>query len=256
MHDRRTEPLTYFHRTGPIGQIFQVLVAGPNDRRPLAVLGLGTGTLASYALPGQPITFYEIDPAAIHIATEPKYFSYITDCRGKWNIVLGDGRLKLKEAEPGKYRIIVADAFTSDAIPVHLVTREAIQLYFDKLTDDGVLILNISNRYLSLSPVLANIAQDLGKVGLRRYDWKDNIPGKASSDWVVMARKPEHLKELASGLALSEREVQVNVLLGLLQTGASIPVMHGLYRDWTPLEPDPAKPLWTDDFSNLLSILR
>src|SRR5262249_11883042 len=80
---RRTEPLTYFHRTGPVGNVFGSLVTGPDDHRPLAILGLGTGTIASYALPGQPITFYEIDPLAIRIATDPAYFTYMRDCRGK-----------------------------------------------------------------------------------------------------------------------------------------------------------------------------
>src|SRR5262249_24895268 len=143
------------------------LLHGPQDRRPIGVIGLGSGILASYVQPGQRITFYDIDPVMIHIATNPAYFTFLRDCRGKYDIILGDGRLKLGEAPRGAYRLFVVDAFSSDAIPVHLLTREAIERYFDKLTPDGVLLVHVSNRYLQLAPVLGNIAHALGLSAVR-----------------------------------------------------------------------------------------
>jgi spermidine synthase len=258
--DRRSEPLTYFHRTGPIGEFFDTMVHFPDDRRPIAVLGLGTGTLAGYAVPRQKLTFFEIDPVAVAIAENPRYFTYLQDCRlrgADYEIKLGDGRLKIGQEQPGTYHILFMDAFSSDSVPVHLITREAIKMYFDKLAPDGVVVVNISNRYLDLTPVLGNIARNLGLVGVRQYDDYGVAPEKFSSHWVVMARNWEALRFLASGPDLLRQEIEVNALLGMIQpNGMMLPAVHQRWQNWQPLEPDPSMPLWTDDFSNLLSIIK
>src|SRR5262249_34926747 len=123
----RIQPIAYFHRHGPVGQFFGALTHATNDRRPIGVIGLGTGTLCGYVLEGQKITFYDIDPMMVEIASTPAYFTFLRDCRGTPNIIMGDGRLRLTEAADGAYRLFIVDAFSSDAIPVHLLTREAVK---------------------------------------------------------------------------------------------------------------------------------
>jgi hypothetical protein len=257
------EPLTYYHRTGPIGQAYQILVSGPDATRDVAFIGLGTGTMASYVNPGQTATFYDIDPAVIRIAENPKYFTYLRDARERGGIIqfeIGDARLKMQKAPSGKYKLIVVDAFSSDAIPIHLITQEAIELYLDKLADDGVVAIHISNRYLKLGPVLGNIAKKLNIQGREEYDgssdplseptadatlmgllavpspgsitaaaartsWRDfKHPTKNPSDWVILAKKPGGLGSIA--------------------------------RDWRWLLLETNdQPVWTDDYSNIIGIL-
>ena len=225
---RRDEPLTYYHHAGPIGQAFSAF-EGPFLRTRIAVVGLGTATLASYVASPQSLTFYEIDPAVVRIAREPQYFTYweAAEARGgRLAAVIGDARLKLDEAPDGSYDLIVLDAFSSDAIPVHLITGDAFAMYLRKLTHGGVIAVHISNRYLRLEPVLGNVARDLGLTGLKQFDEESDgkYPGKASSDWVLLARGKE--------------------ALGPLMTDAR----------WTPLATDPRVGVWTDDFSNVLSV--
>jgi hypothetical protein len=221
------EPITYYHRTGPIGQIFDAL---PNDvKSRVALLGLGTGSMACYNQPGQQWTFYEIDPLVEQIARDPSLFTYLSDCPGSSDVVLGDARLKLAEAPDGEYGMIVGDAFSSDAIPVHLLTREAIEMYLSKLKSDGVLTIHISNRHLELEPVLGDLAQDSDLTCLSEFDADtENVPGKFASNWVAMARKPADLGSLPN----DER--------------------------WQPCSTtsDPSSDVWTDDFSNLLSTFK
>jgi spermidine synthase len=227
---RRREPLTYYHRTGPIGQVFSSYSVA-DAKRHVAVIGLGTGTLAAYGEAGQALTFYEIDPAIQKIAANPRFFTYMTDAtaRGvKLDVVLGDARLKLHEAPDGRYGLIVIDAFSSDAIPVHLLTREAVQLYLDKLEPGGLIALHISNRYLDLEPVLFRIAEGLGLYGLIQGDDGEEEPGKAASTWVLLARQPRDFTPLGR-----------------------------LYRNrWSMLAGSEAVAAWTDDFSNLLRVFK
>jgi hypothetical protein len=227
------EAITYFHRTSPIGELL-TQVEEQKQKPACAFVGLGIGTLASYGQPGQEITFYEIDPEIIRIARNPELFTYITDAESRGvrlQIVMGDGRLQLGKAPAQHFGVIVVDAFSSDAIPVHLLTREALTLYFDKLAPGGVLAVHISNRYLDLEPVLARHAQEMGRFGLRRYD-KDMafegaiVPGKFASDWVLLARQPEDFGDLADK------------------------------PGWEKLEAQPRAPLWTDDFTSLWTIYR
>jgi spermidine synthase len=199
---RSREPLAYFYRTGPIGQVFTEF----RDRicRPrIAIVGLGTGSMACYAEPGQHLTFYEIDPTVVRIASNPRYFTYLKECRGNFDVVLGDGRLTLARAPEQWYGMIVLDAFSSDSIPTHLVTREAMALYLSKLSCDGVLAFNVSNRHLDIEPILGDLARDAGLVCRAQLELDEDISeeerslGKLASHFVIMARKPEHLGRLA-----------------------------------------------------------
>jgi len=224
---RRREPLTYYHRTGPLGQVFEVF-SGPKAKPEVAVIGLGTGTIASYIQAGQRLTFYEIDPTIEKIARDPRYFTYLSDCPAPIKIMLGDGRLSLRDAPESFYDMIILDAFSSDAIPIHLMTREALSLYLSKLKAGGILVFHISNRYLDLQPVLGNLAGDAGLVARANFDLKmsdqDRKNNKKPSAWVVMARQGQHL----GGLAQDTR--------------------------WRTLPQRPGGNLWTDDFSNIWSV--
>jgi len=229
----RLEPCTYYHRAGPAGQIIDAIL----QQRPLneiGVVGLGTGTMAAYGRPGQRITFYEIDPAVVQIARDPELFTYLSDCRAEVEVVVGDARLSLADGgapsrAPSGWRrfdVLLVDAFSSDAIPIHLLTREALGLYFWRLADQGVLGVHISNRHLDLEPVLGNLAADAGLAARvcddRDEDKKD---GKYASTWVALARRDEDLGRLT--------------------------------RDsrWRPLATRPGNRLWTDNYSNVVDVL-
>jgi hypothetical protein len=220
------EPLTYYHRSGPIGQVFAAL-NGPDAKQPIAVVGLGAGSLASYGRAGQEMSFYEIDPVVKRIAQDERYFTFLRDSRATVHIILGDARLSLRHAPDQHYGILVLDAFSSDAIPTHLLTREAIeQVYLPKLAPDGVLAFHISNRYLDLQPVVADLAAAAKLVGRVQTDKEDDPIGKASSTWVVLARKEADLGRLARD------------------------------PEWQPLASRPGGTPWTDDFSNVLRTFR
>ena len=170
--DASCEPTGYYHPSNPIGQLF---TSGRSSFERVAVVGLGSGALACYAEPGHNWTFYEIDPLMERIARDPRNFTYLQNGRGRLNVVLGDGRLTLQRATPGSYDLIVLDAFSSDAIPVHLLTREAVELYMSRLRTDGVVAVHISNRYLKLEPVLAALAQQRWSV--RPRELRRSHPG-------------------------------------------------------------------------------
>jgi spermidine synthase len=225
---RRLEPLTYLARSGPLGQLFAALGGGPLTRR-VAVVGLGAGSVACHGRAGERWTFYEIDPVVERIAREPRYFTFLRDCPPTLDVVMGDARLSLRAAPDGEYGLIVLDAYSSDAPPLHLITREAVLLYRAKLAPGGVLVFNISNRHLELEPVLGALAR-AGLVALAQDDpvvharaWQE---GKRPSQWVVMARQPADLGPL------------------------------GRDPRWQPALAPPGTPPWTDDFNSLLSAFR
>jgi hypothetical protein len=222
--ERRDVPLTYYGRESPIGQVIQAMQK-KRSLRELAVIGLGTGTLAAYGQPGQEITFYEINPVVVRLARDPRWFSYLADSRAGIDVVLGDARLTLAAAPPRRYDLLVLDAFSSDAIPMHLLTREALRLYLDKLSDGGLLAMHITNRYLNLAPIVARLAQDAGLACRDRSHDTSNTPEDYASHWVMMSRRADLLRELTSG------------------------------DGWNDTLPRPHTPLWTDDFSNILSAL-
>jgi hypothetical protein len=225
---RRGEPTAYYHRRGPLGDIFGLL-EGRGAYRRIAVVGLGAGTVACYARPGQHYTFYEIDPAVQRIAEDARYFTYLAECQAPYRVVLGDGRLTLATAPDGDYDLLILDAFSSDSIPAHLLTREALELYLAKLADGGVLAFHISNRYLNLAPLLGNLAAERGLVSYHRAERARSVDGDSGwipSEYVVMARRRSDLGGLPDD------------------------------PEWRRLTPSRAAGVWTDQYSNLLSVLR
>jgi SAM-dependent methyltransferase len=190
---------------------------------------LGAGALAYYARPDQAWTFYEIDPAVIDVARNPNLFTFLHDHLPDAPIVLGDARLQLRHAPDAGFDILVVDCFSSDAIPVHLLTREALALYLRKLGPNGVLLFHLSNRYLDLKPVLAALAADAGLDVCRQredlaLDSADRSAGKSPSTWAILARKPSDL--------------------GRLEKSAL----------WLPIELPPGIRVWTDDYSHLWGV--
>ncbi len=219
------EPLSYYTKTGPVGQVFEELPAGN-----VAIVGLGAGAMACYMRSGQALTYYEIDPSVKRIATDPRYFTFLAQCAPDASIVMGDARLSLRTAQDGVYSLIILDAFSGDSVPVHLLTREALQLYMKKLAPGGVVAFHISNLYLDLAPTLGNQARDAGLVSLVREDTAVSQAeidgGKFPSRWLVMARSESDL----GGLARDAR--------------------------WRPAPMNRGTRVWTDDYSNLLGMIR
>jgi hypothetical protein len=227
----RGEPSTFFTRSGPIGQIFAMTESrfeGTDTQ--VAIVGLGVGTLAAYARPGENWTFYELDPAIERIARDPQLFTYLGQSKSEEiNVVLGDARLRIASAPARSYQLIILDAFSSDAVPVHLLSREALKLYREKLAEKGLLVFNLSNRYLDLDPVIARQASDGGWACRVRYDLhvndEERVLGKQPSIWAVMAASEHDLGELAT-----DNRWRIPVLRRASQT-------------------------WTDDYSSLVDYL-
>jgi hypothetical protein len=197
----RLEPLSYFTRVGPVGQFFTAF-SGSGLLQHVAVVGLGAGSMACYGQPGQQFTYYEIDSAVERIARDPRYFTFLRDCSPKIDVILVDARLSLQNAPDRQYGLLVLDAFSGDAVPVHLVTHEAMLLYLTKLSPNGILIFHISNRFVNLRPALGNLARDAGLVSLVPDDSNvvteaEQSDGKYPSRWVVMARTQSDLGNLA-----------------------------------------------------------
>ena len=168
-------------------------------------------------------------------------------CGERCHVIIGDARLSLGHTAPNQYGLIVLDAFSSDAIPVHLITREAVQTLRDKLSDGGILAYHISNRYLDLEAVLGNLSADLGLPAWIESDYEDKrlYPGKASSTWVLLARKPEDLTKVVE---YQLRRIDENEALPEEERAKPHP--------WEAVPVDPKVGIWTDDYSNLLSVFK
>jgi SAM-dependent methyltransferase len=217
-------PMTYYHEKGPVGNLFKSLPA--EQVRKVAVVGLGTGAVAAYAKPHQDWIFYEIDPAVARIAQD--YFDFLSACRAKsCSVVLGDARRKLALSPDAEFDVIILDAFSSDAIPVHLLTREALQLYMAKLAPGGVLAMHVSNNHLDLPPLVNRLAADHDPPLAARYchDYASDAEkedGKLASQWMVVARSEADLGPMARG------------------------------PTWYAVRDGDRGPIWRDDFANLL----
>jgi len=231
------EPVSYYFKSGPAGNIFGALhaktfheISGEARKAKWAVVGLGAGALSCYLQPGESLTYYEIDPVVKRIASNPHYFTFLSQCAPTARIVMGDARLKLRDAPDGSYDLIVLDAFNGDTIPMHLMTSEALALYTRKLAPGGLIAFHISSLYLDLAPTLGAIARNEGLVSLIDDDTAVSQAqidaGKFPSKWMVMARSRADLGALATD------------------------------PRWKPVNVPPGTPAWTDDYSNLLRTIK
>jgi hypothetical protein len=230
--EHHLQPLSYYHPKGPLGQLFAVL-GGATQTQRVGLVGLGAGTVACYEKPGEHWTFFEINPADVAIAENPALFTFLRDCPAHPDIMLGDARLSLAQQPDYSYDMIILDAFTSDAIPIHLMTHEAVQLYLKKLRMGGLILFHITNRHLDLGPVVGNVAASLNLTAMRWHDGEEGEGGeednpsylKDASDWVIVARNVEDFKAIED----DDR--------------------------WEFLPSSPGESVWTDDYSNLLGAL-
>jgi spermidine synthase len=183
---RATEPLGYYHPSGPSGSLVQAM-AGQPDKTNIALIGAGTGALAVLAAPHQHVTLYEIDPEVVRIATESGFFTYLASTRATYETIVGDGRISLSQTAT-RFDLIVLDAFSSGTIPLHLLTEEAFDLYLERLQEGGILLFHISNRHLALGPVLAAHARDRRLASYQWIDVRDDDAieqGIFGSQWVL-----------------------------------------------------------------------
>ncbi|MBM2803066.1 MAG: hypothetical protein HW419_959 [Deltaproteobacteria bacterium] len=225
----RLHPLSYYHRTGPAGQVLVASARSGAAGSKVAIVGLGAGALACHGAASQHFTFYEIDPMVERIARDERLFTYLRDCPPKIDVVIGDARLSLTNAPNQHYDIFVLDAFSSDVIPVHLLTRQALELYLRKTAGDGILLIHISNRYMDLAPVLDRLAMELNLSALIQDDFDLNAElsaeGKIPSRWILLARDRR--------------------------------VIERYTKDprWRALDGRLGGDLWTDEFSDVLKVL-
>ena len=239
----RPRPMTYYHETGPVGHLFGALPSTSGRR--VAVVGLGTGAVAYYAKPGDQWVFYEIDPAVVRVAEDEKYFRFLaasrersdaTGRRAKCEVVQGDARRQLTKVADGSFDVIILDV-CSDTIPIHLLTREAIRLYFQKLTPTGVLLVHISNEHLDLKSLIRRLADDHSPALVARgcHDSPletERADGKTDSHWMVLARTEAALAPILA----PDRVAAPAKFLTWSQVG---------WEDG---------PIWRDDFANLLRV--
>src|ERR1700676_2459187 len=219
----RPEPITYYHKDGGIGQAITAIRERKGAPLRVAVIGLGSGTLTCAAEPGETWKFFEIDQSMVDTARDPKYFTYIRECAPNLQPVIGDARLTFAREPDGIYDLIIVDAYSSDAIPIHLATEEAMAIYKAKLAPQGAVVMHVSNRHLELSSVVVGIADanDLKSWVYSEDSNRDNEYIFATSV-VVCAREEADVGELASSDV------------------------------WALTEADEKQRVWTDDYSNVL----
>lgn len=192
--------LGYYHADGPVGDIFDVV----RDRAPhgdVAVIGLGSGAMAAHRGPYQRMVFFEIDSTVERIASDPEYFTFLERCTTGCAIRRGDGRLRMADEPDRRFDLIVLDAYSSAAIPVHLLTREALRIFADKLAADGILAFHVSNPWVDLAPVVARLAREHDLVLRQRAHYVDpgmeDVTRIHDSEWIVLARRPNALGPIA-----------------------------------------------------------
>jgi hypothetical protein len=221
--DGRPEPISYYHKDGGIGQAITAIRARKGSPLRVAVIGVGAGTLACASEPGETWKFFEIDQTMVDAARDPRYFTYIQSCARDFKPVIGDARLTFAKERDGAYDLIIVDAYSSDAIPIHLATKEAMKIYKDKLAPHGAVVMHVSNRHLELESVVVGIggANDLTSWVYNEGSGRDDeyiFP----TDVVVCAREEADVGALASSDA------------------------------WDKTEPTVNQRVWTDDYSNIL----
>jgi hypothetical protein len=220
--ETRRRPTTYYVESSGIGRLLRAMHDRPVD---VGVVGLGTGTLAAYGKAGDRYHFFEIDPAVVAVAQ--RYFTFLADSPAAVTLHVGDGRLLLQQGVAPPLDVLAVDAFSGDSIPVHLLTREAVELYLQRTKPGGVVALHVSNRYLDLRPVVSRIAADM-RLHVAYVDdeiQENDGPEKASSDWILLARD-------------------------------RVPLDVAMIREATRELPDPRrKKAWTDDYSNIAQVM-
>ncbi len=226
---RERTPTTYYARGSGVGEAMEALdgLYGPSAR--VGVVGLGTGTLACYAKPGQQWRFYEIDPAVVRIARDTGQFSYLSRCLPDPVIRLGDARIALGHDQPNSLDLLALDAFSSDSVPMHLMTREAFATYGRVLAQNGLLLVHISNRFIDLAPVVAAAAREGGWTAMQMQYRPSTLDRDRAtgSDWIALSRTP-----------------------------ASIAALKARNPEWQPLANRKNFKAWTDDYSTILPLLK
>jgi SAM-dependent methyltransferase len=216
------KPVSYYHETGPAGDVMNMISGRPHQH--VGVVGLGTGSMAGYFQPDRHITFFDIDPQIYDIARH--FFTFLGRCGSNCNVIIGDGRLSIENTPDRTFDVLMLDAFDSDSIPAHLVSREAVQLYLKKLKPDGLILFHVSNRYMNVEGLVSAVITDASLEGLVRHDLDEEPAGKLSSDYVVAARRPADLGSLEHD------------------------------ENWARVEKPSGIQPWTDDYSNMLKIVR
>jgi len=222
--ERRREPTTYYMPSSGIG----AAMAAAKARGPIrvGVIGLGAGTLAAYGRKGDSYRFYDINPQVVALARS--HFTYLSDTEAEVEVALGDARLSLEREPAQGFDILAVDAFSSDSIPVHLITREALGVYLRHMKPEGIIAFHVSNRFLQLPPVVGRLAKEHGLAAkLVSDEGKDGDDDHTKTDWVLLARDPK---------VLEVKEIK-----------AAAPVPPEDKPDWRT---------WTDDYSNLVQILK
>jgi hypothetical protein len=219
----RPEPITYYHKDGGIGQAITAVRERKGAPLRVAVIGVGSGTLTCASEPGETWKFFEIDQTMVDTARDPKYFSYIQNCEPDLKPVIGDARLTFAKEPDGVYDLIIVDAYSSDAIPIHLATEEAMEIYKNKLAPQGAVVMHVSNRHLELASVIVGIA-----------DANDLKSWVYSED---TGRDDEYI--FATSVVVSARE---EADVGKLASS----------DQWAETEADDKQRVWTDDYSNVL----
>ncbi|MEA2862480.1 MAG: hypothetical protein QOC84_436, partial [Bradyrhizobium sp.] len=219
----RPEPISYYHKDGGIGQAISAIRERKGGPIRVAVIGLGSGTLTCASEPGEDWKFFEIDQSMVDTARDPKYFTFIQNCEPGLKPVIGDARLTFAKEPDGVYDIIIVDAYSSDAIPIHLATEEAMEIYKEKLAPHGAVVMHVSNRHLELSSVVVGIAEanDLKSWVYSEDSGRDNEYIFATSV-VVSAREDADVGKLASS------------------------------DQWAETDANEKQRVWTDDYSNVL----
>lgn len=220
---RKKEALTYYHRTTPVGQVLNMCA---EDFKRIAIVGLGAGSLATYATPAQEMDFYELDPYNKFVAEN--YFTYLKECSGRLRLIFGDARLSLASVQDKHYSLMVVDAFNSDSIPLHLITVEVIQEYLRCTSPDGIVLFHVSSKYLNMEPVLYANATQLHIQSLGKTNLMERHPDAEACKWVAITRSNQAAAKLINSLG---------------------------WTDFNTVPPRIVRP-WSDRYSNILSAIR
>lgn len=220
----KKEPTTYYGRTSGAGLALESAPELYGEKARIGVVGLGAGVLACYHRPGQDWTFYEIDPVVLSYSQDGT-FSFLDQCTPDAPVVIGDARIKLAEAPAGSFDILLVDAFSSDSIPLHLVTADAVEVYRRALAENGLLLIHVTNRHFDLAPVFSALVEELGLLAEMRDDEEVANPYLAKSRWIAISSDGETLARLTAD------------------------------GKWSEL-PEATGPLWTDDFASVLPYLK